>query len=137
MKANINKPNLNDDDLKVLSAMIHLAYENATVKGSKLRGRNKKAIGIIVDFLTGMVQAGLWTDALRVTFQNDTFDKGFRDSITKTYEISEDDFKSKGVPELYEKTQLATMKLVKVYEYMTGKDYKTGKKIHKGVLDAD
>lgn len=137
MKANINKPNLNDDDLKVLSAMIHLAYGNATVEGSKLRGRNKKAISIIVNFLTGMIQAGSWTDALRVTFQTKSFDEGFRDVITRTYEIKEDDFKSKGVPELYEKTQLATMKLVKVYEYMTGKDYKTGKKIHKGVLDAD
>lgn len=137
MKANINKPNLNNDDLKVLSAMIHMAYGNATVKGSKLRGRNKKAIGIIVGFLTGMVQAGSWTDALRVAFQNGTFDEAFRGTIATTHKIKEDDFKSKGVPELYEKTQLAAMKLIKVYEYMTGKDYKTGKKIHKGVLDAD
>ena len=134
MKENIAKPKLNEDDLTVLSGILNAAYLPAT---KSLARRDKRAMAAIINFLAGMVQAGHWTDALRVAFQNESFGEVFRDAIVRTSEIKESDFIERGVPELYEKTQLGTMKIKKVYEYMTGKDAKTSKKLHMGVLDAD
>ena len=133
MKKNIEKPKLNEDDCRVLSGIVY-AIMAGSIRASSLSRKDRKHQDIIHKFLVDMIRDGEWSDALRVEYQNPTFDDTFRMAIERTKGIKEAEFPAND-KDWYEKTQLGLMKIAKVYEYMTGKDYATNKKIHQGALD--
>lgn len=144
MKKNIDKPELNLHQRAMLHAfmasIIISAIENT--KGQKKVPR--KIIRHTKQWLNASrdkILSGDWEQTITPMFRSSFVDCSFQDAFSEALNTilvhASDEELSRGGDFDPQEIKLGAMRIAKVYEYMTGKDYKTGKKIHKGVLDAD
>ena len=135
MKKNIAKPHLKEQELNVLSAQIKTIFRISIDEAKDMKRRHRKKLWEFIEVLGEMINEGAWEEALRIAFKNESFEQAFAGSFKIILNADRDDFTNHGAGNCYEDIHCSTMKLVAVYEYMTGKDYLTGEKLHKGVID--
>jgi hypothetical protein len=136
MKKNIKKPELADTDLAALAALINTIYQEMVrplMKGAKwkMRRRVKKTFFAVQD---GICEGG-WETNMVAFLNKPSLDHLFRQG----YDAAMQDaalYYEKTTAENADNIILGLRKVALVYEYITGKDIKTGKVLHRGVVDA-
>lgn len=136
MKKNIKKPELADTDLAALAALIETIYQEMVrplTRGAKwkMRRRIKNTFLTVQD---GICEGG-WEINMVAFLNKPSLDHLFRQG----YDAAMQDaalYYEKTTAENADNIILGLRKVALVYEYITGKDIKTGKVLHRGVVDA-
>ena len=137
MKKNIEKPYLDDMALRVLKAHFQMIWHVGIDANKKTIPRKyRRKMRDFIGELAAMIEMGEWEEALTIAFKNQSFGENLESAIKTLLNATEEEFEERGHGNCYEDIKLGTMRVAKVYEYMTGKDPMTGKKLHKGALDA-
>ena len=135
MKKNIEKQSLGLEGRSVLSAHIRTLFKISEAR-SDLTRREMRKVKKVITWIDNQILFGDWEDGLTAAFSNDTFGETFRKAINLILDASPKDLEEKGLKDDAETVILEMRRVGKVYEYMTGRDVRTGKKIHIGALDA-
>lgn len=137
MKRNIEKPYLDEMALRVLKAhFLMIWHVGIDANRKNIPRKYRRKMRDFIGELAAMIEMGEWEEALKIAFKNDSFGDNLEHAISTILNSTEEDFEERGHGNCYDDVRLGTMRVAKVYEYMTGKDAITGKKLHKGALDA-
>lgn len=137
MKKNIEKPNLSVEEKAVMAAQIKAMFQSSA-RHMKMSWREKRMVKRIEQKIGNGIMFGDWESAMLYAMENKDFPEAFRKTICIVEEKGDAGLRERGLDEdSIQNILLAMRKISKAFEYLTGMDAKTGKKIHKGVIDAD
>lgn len=135
MKKNIDKPVLSDEARKTLGTQIQSILMMAR-RHTKLSWRESRDLKKYEKKVMSVILFGDWEVALKSLYGTAPW---FKEAFKKTIELLQDsraELEGRLPEEDIEDIVLGARKLTEVYEYMTGRNFKTDKKIHEGALDA-
>ena len=137
MKKNIDKPKLCNEEKAVLAAQIKTMFQISIMHSNHMSWREKRGAKKIQKKIEEEILFGDWESAILFAMENKDFAESFRHVLEIVLKGGEPALKRRNMQdEDIQTVMLATMKFGKVYEYLTGRDVKTGKRIHKGAVDA-
>lgn len=134
MKKNIDKPELSDEAKSTMASQVAALFimsRRIRKMSWRMARKNKKVERGIME----TILYDDWERPLKALWRIPGFEESFHKSVELLRDATPSDLPGMALEDV-EDVNLGSRQLIKVYEYMTGKDFKTTKKIHKGVLDA-